>query len=190
MPDPQLHAESAAASPETLIALVAAGSRAAFETLYRNTSRQLFGICLRVLVDRAEAEDALQEVYTIVWRRAAQFDSTRASALGWLAMIARSKSIDRLRGQRGRGRMTPLDLADHAEDPAALGEQDAQVAVHRGRLDECMRELDARRRLLIRAAFFEGSTYGELAQRIGAPLGTVKSWIRRGLMQLRTCLER
>ena len=187
---PDLDADSAAASPETLIAHVAAGSRAAFETLYRSTSRQLFGICLRVLADRSEAEDALQEVYTIVWRKAAQFDSTRASALGWLAMIARSKSIDRLRGRPGRGRMTPLDLAEHAEDPGALGQQDALVAINRLRLDECMRELDARRRMLIHAAFFDGSTYGELAQRLGAPLGTVKSWIRRGLMQLRTCLER
>jgi RNA polymerase sigma-70 factor (ECF subfamily) len=187
MPEPQ--ADAATASPETLIAHVAAGSRAAFETLYRSTSRQLFGICLRVLADRSEAEDALQEVYTIVWRKAAQFDSTRASALGWLAMIARSKSIDRLRGRPGRGRMTSLDLADHAEDPGTDG-QDAQVVINRLRLDECMRELDARRRMLIHAAFFDGSTYGELAQRIGAPLGTVKSWIRRGLMQLRTCLER
>ena len=91
-----------AGSPEALLAQVALSNRAAFETLYRDTSSRLFGICLRVLNERAEAEEVLQEVYTSVWRKAGQFDATRASAMSWLSMMARNKSIDRLRALPAR----------------------------------------------------------------------------------------
>src|SRR5580658_179603 len=90
-------AATSAATLEALLAQVALGNRAAFEALYRGTANRLFGICLRVLAQRAEAEDALQEVYTTVWRKAAQFDPAKATATAWLAMIARNKAIDRLR---------------------------------------------------------------------------------------------
>src|ERR1700683_3896264 len=90
-------AEMNAMSLESLLARVAIGDRAAFDALYRGTANRLFGICLRVLTQRSEAEDALQDVYTAVWRKAAQFDATRATAAAWLAMIARNKAIDRLR---------------------------------------------------------------------------------------------
>src|SRR5580692_12871651 len=97
--------ETNATSLEALLAQVALGNRAAFEALYRGTSNRLFGICLRVLTQRSEAEDALQDVYTAVWRKAGQFDPSTASANAWLAMIARNKAIDRLRAmpsQQGR----------------------------------------------------------------------------------------
>ncbi|HUA24983.1 MAG TPA: sigma-70 family RNA polymerase sigma factor [Steroidobacteraceae bacterium] len=178
------------ASLETLLADVVLGSRQAFETLYHQTSRQLFAICLRVLTQRAEAEDVLQEVFATVWRKAAQFDAGRASAMAWLAMIARNKSIDRLRSFPSARGVAPLEVAEQIEDPNASPPRDAQAAADRARLELCMRELETRRRSLIRAAFFDGSTYEELAGRIGAPLGSVKSWIRRGLLQLRECLER
>src|ERR1035438_10513908 len=91
--------ETNASSLEALLAQVAMGIRPAFDALYRSTSNRLFGICLRVLMQRTEAEDALQDVYTAVWRKAAQFDPTKASATSWLAMIARNKAIDRLRSR-------------------------------------------------------------------------------------------
>ena len=182
-------AETSAATPEALLAQVALGNRAAFEALYRGTANRLFGICLRVLTQRSEAEDALQEVYTTVWRKAAQFDPEKASATAWLAMIARNKAIDRIRSQPHARKFEPMELADEIPDPAASPQRDAQAAGERERLDECMKRLDDRRRSLIRAAFFDGSTYEELAARVGSPLGTVKSWIRRGLLQLRECLE-
>src|SRR3569833_3697332 len=97
---------------EALLSQVALGNREAFETLYRGTSGQLFGICLRVLAERSEAEDALQDVFTTVWRKAAHFDSSRASAATWLAMIARSKAIDRLRALPARQSQTSLKLTE------------------------------------------------------------------------------
>ena len=109
--------------------------------------------------------------------------------MSWLGMIARNKAIDRIRSQPQARKFEPLSLTEEIADPIASPQQDAQSAAERERLGECLKRLDARRRSLIRAAFFDGSTYEELAARIGSPLGTVKSWIRRGLLQLRECLE-
>lgn len=174
-----------------LLVAVGRGDAAAFERLYRETSAKLFGVCLRLVPDRAEAEDVLQEVYATVWRKASQFDAGRASAITWLAMIARNKAIDRLRASPSPSRRAPIELGDDVADDASPSPQAAAESLDEGeRLHRCLEELDTRRRSLIRIAFFEGSTYEELAQRVGSPLGSVKSWIRRGLMQLRACLER
>ena len=172
-----------------LLVEIADGSRNAFESLYRATSSKLFSVCLRVVSDRAEAEDVLQEVFTTIWHKAHQFDPSRASPIAWLAMIARNKAIDRVRAQPARGTLAPIEFADDIADTGASPMQIAVSADERERLEACMGQLDARRQSLIRAAFFDGSTYEELAQRIASPLGTVKSWIRRGLLQLRGCLE-
>jgi RNA polymerase sigma-70 factor (ECF subfamily) len=174
---------------DKLLKDIALGSRQAFETVYRDSSPQLFAICLRIVQQRSEAEDVLQEVFATVWRKASQYDVERAAAMSWLAMIARNKSIDRIRSQPPARKSEPLDMAEEIADPTASPQLDAQASAERERLDECLKRLDTRRRSLIRAAFFDGSTYEELAVRIGSPLGTVKSWIRRGLLQLRECLE-
>lgn len=186
---PEQRTQPAVEGIEHLLADVAAGSQPAFEALYRGTSRRLFGICLRLLPDRGEAEDVLQEVYATVWRKAAQFDADRASAMAWLAMIARNKSIDRLRAIPA-ARRAPIEVDETIADEGPSPLHEADAAGERARLAWCMEQLDRRRRTLIRTAFFEGATYEELASRIGSPLGTVKSWIRRGLQQLRACLER
>jgi RNA polymerase sigma-70 factor (ECF subfamily) len=172
------------------LARVALGDRQAFEAVYRETSGRLFAICLRVLADRAEAEDVLQEVFTTVWHKAGQFDASRASATTWLGMIARNRAIDRLRAAPASQRHAPIELAEEIVDAAATPAIAAEATDDRNRLGECLGKLDARRRSLIRVAFFEGATYEELAARVGSPLGSVKSWIRRGLLQLRECLER
>ena len=180
--------ETNATSPEALLAHVALGNREAFEALYRGTADRLFAICLRVLTERSEAEDALQDAFTTVWRKAAQFDATRASAMAWLAMIARNKAIDRLRSTPLRQARASIELARDVEDPGASPPLQAQAAADRVRLEHCLERLEPRRRSLIRAAFFDGLTYEELAAKIQAPLGSTKSWIRRGLLQLRECL--
>ena len=188
MPD----SNSAAPSPtdlEALLAQVALGNRAAFGTLYRSTCDRLFGICVRVLNERAEAEEALQEVFTSVWRKAAQFDPGKASALSWLGMMARNKAIDRLRARPERNTLTTLDLAAELSDPAASPLDQTEALAEAQRLKRCLDDLEPQRRSLIRDAFFGGLTYEELARRAQAPLGSVKSWIRRGLAQLRACLE-
>jgi RNA polymerase sigma-70 factor (ECF subfamily) len=163
-------------------------SQPAFAELYQRTCSNLNGVCLRLLRDRGEAEDVLQEIYTTVWRRAESFDATKGGAMTWLTALARNKAIDRLR-QR------PSELLD---DPAALEEaidQEATpaVAAETGedyrRLQECLNELEPQKRDSVRAAFFTGVTYNQLAERCKVPLGTMKSWIRRSLLQLRTCLD-
>ncbi|KTS92635.1 hypothetical protein NS201_07990 [Pseudomonas oryzihabitans] len=160
------------------------GNRLAFETLYRVTSARLFGICLRYLNNRAEAEEVLQEVYIAVWLKAKTFDPTLSGAMTWLATIARHKAIDRRRAQH---RHEPLDSLD--EWPAQESVAEAFEA-HRQRrqIDRCLETLGQDQQTYIRVAFFEGYSYAELAARHSIALGTMKSWIRRGLLQLRACL--
>ena len=168
---------------------VAAGDRAALQIVYQRTSAKLFGICLRILGDRMEAEDALQEVYVSLWRGAGSYDPARSSPITWLATFARNRAIDRLRSSSRARNTDDLDKAAGISDdrPGALelmeGEQERQ------RLFRCMEQLDERQRGAIRSAFFGGLTYAQLAERAGSPLGTMKSWIRRGLAQLKGCLE-
>lgn len=165
------------------------GDQRAFDSLYQATSSMLLGVCMRVLGDRGEAEDVLQEVYVTVWRKAVQFDSTRARASTWMGTIARNRCIDRLRSQPASALRAPIEALDFAEDPSPSPAAHAESSMERAQLDDCIEQLEPKRQVLIRTAFFEGATYEELSARSGSPLGSVKSWIRRGLLQLRTCLE-
>ncbi len=160
----------------------------AFAELYRRTSSKLFGVCLRMLRDRGEAEEVLQETYATVWRRASSFDAARASAITWLVTLSRNKAIDRLRQHREERMDDPsrLDaLVDDQPGPAA----DAESGQEYQRLEQCLDELEPHQQSSVREAFFTGATYNELATRCKVPLGTMKSWIRRSLMQLRSCLD-
>lgn len=161
--------------------------RDAFAELYRMTSARVFGVILRMVRDRAEAEDLLQDVFVSVWRRASAFDPARGSAMTWLITLARNRTIDRLREHRETALDEPDALAIPSEDPtpAAL----AEASQERQRLEECMRRLEPQQRGVVREAFFSGASYSELAGRLSVPLGTMKSWIRRSLMQLKVCLE-
>lgn len=187
---PQHDATATATEPglDVWLAQVADGNQRAFESLYRASASRLLGVCIRVLNDREEAEDALQDVYVRIWRKAAQFDPARAAATTWLATIARNTAIDRLRA-RPQHQLAPVELIEAMPDDGETPLESTERAGDRSRLDTCFETLEPRRRRLIRAAFFDGATYEELAQRVGSPLGSVKSWIRRGLLQLRTCLE-
>jgi RNA polymerase sigma-70 factor (ECF subfamily) len=171
-----------------LIGAVAAGDRAAFRAVYERTSAKLYGICLRLLGSEAEAEDVLQEAYVTVWRNARRFDSAKASAITWLAVIARNKAIDRLR--RRRPVADGLEAAAEVPDEGPLATAVIEQKDDARRLAHCLDELDERARAMIRAAFLDGASYPELAEREGVPLGTMKSWIRRGLTRLKGCLER
>jgi len=171
-----------------LLAGTAARDANAFAELYRRTSARLFGIALRMLSDRGEAEDVLQEVFTAVWRRAEVFDPALAGAMTWLVALTRNRAIDRLRQRRESVPDGALDLdrfADERPGPAAQ----AEAGLEYRRLQGCLDELDPNHGRSVREAFFSGATYNELAQRCRVPLGTMKSWIRRALIQLRACLE-
>jgi RNA polymerase sigma-70 factor (ECF subfamily) len=180
---------AAADALSPLMPRIAAGDRSALRQLYDATSAKLFGVCLRILSDREEAEDVLQEVYVTVWRRADRFDAGRASVMTWVSTIARNRAIDRLRARGPLARAEPVEDLEIADDQPGA-EALLSAADDAGRLHACLSELDERTKSVIRTAFFEGVTYEALAQRMGAPLGTVKSWIRRGLAKLRGCLER
>ncbi len=174
----------------TAIAQTAAGDRAALQTVYRLTSAKLFGVCLRILSDRAESEDVLQEVYLTVWNKAGVFDPGRASPMSWLIAIARNKAIDRLRAGRIGRRMDPIDAATEVPDAAPSAETVLQSGEENRRLHACLAGLERREQAALRGAFFDGNTYEDLAQRMGVPLGTMKSWIRRAMQKLKACLER
>lgn len=167
---------------------VARGDRDALAVLYRRTSAKLHGICLRLLGSEAEAEEVLQEVYVTVWQKAQGFDEAKASPITWLAVLARNKAIDRLRVRRvSTGTIDEAgDVADESPSAFDLVERDQDSQ----RLRHCLEELEEKQQSMIRAAFLDGATYPELAEREAVPLGTMKSWIRRGLLRLRGCLER
>lgn len=169
------------------LAGTAAEDRAAFRELYRLTSAKLFGICVRICGDRQAAEDVLHDVYLIVWRRAAGFDPGRGHPLAWLATIARNKAIDWRRSKGVAGAVTFDDVP--LADPATAADEGLIEAETVRRLHACLEELEERQREAIRTAFFGGLVYAELAAQLAVPLGTVKSWIRRGLLRLRDCLD-
>ncbi|WP_269713307.1 sigma-70 family RNA polymerase sigma factor [Caulobacter sp. NIBR2454] len=182
------HQDEQRAELSRALVRTATGDRRALEEVYNRTSAKLFGVCLRILSDRSEAEDVLQEVYLTVWRKADQFDPDRASPITWLSTLARNRAIDRLRSS-GRREARPLDEATEIADeqPSAFdglsSTQDAQL------LNRCMDQLEDKHRAAVRTAFFDGLTYDELARAASVPLGTMKGWIRRSLMKLRVCLE-
>lgn len=169
---------------------MARGDRSALEEVYRLTNVKLFGICYRILEDRKEAEDALQDVYISLWRNAARYDASRASPIAWLATFARNRAVDRLRTGKVRRGAVPVDHAAELpdENPAAdamLIDAEREAHVH-----ACLEALGEPQRGAIRTAFLDGRTYAEIAQAQDVPLGTMKSWIRRGLARLKACMER
>jgi RNA polymerase sigma-70 factor (ECF subfamily) len=171
-----------------LMGRIAEGDRDALRRLYDATSPKLLGVCLRILSDRDEAEDVLQEVYVTIWRRADRFEAARASVMTWISTIARNRAIDRLRARGPLAWAEPVEELEIADDSVPADDRLAARDDAR-RLEGCLGELDPRTQSVIRTAFFEGVTYEALAQRMGAPLGTMKSWIRRGLARLKGCLE-
>jgi RNA polymerase sigma-70 factor (ECF subfamily) len=166
---------------------VARGDERALKQLYQLTSAKLFGICLCVLKERNEAEDALQDVFVSIWKRASTFDSTRASPITWLATIARNRAIDRLRSNRSRN-FVAVDEASEVADDRPDGFASAAEIQERDRLHRCLEGLQGPQQNAIRSAFYDGLAYSHLAERDGVPEGTMKSWIRRGLTQLKGCL--
>ncbi|WP_226896184.1 MULTISPECIES: sigma-70 family RNA polymerase sigma factor [Sphingosinicellaceae] len=167
---------------------IGAGDRNALKMLYEATSAKLFGVILRILLERGEAEDVLQEVYITVWRKAAEFDATRASPITWMVTIARNRAIDRLRA-RGSRPTTTLDDAAEVRDTAPGA--DVVIDAHNDakRVNAALATLDPKHAAIIRSAYFEGLTYEAMSDREGVPIGTLKSWVRRGLMRMRTALE-
>lgn len=165
----------------------AGGDQTALEEIYRRTSAKLFGVILRILRDRSEAEEVLQEVYVTVWRRAAAYEPAKGSVLTWLAAIARNRAIDRLRQRKASG--APIEDAVMLPDPSPAAADLLEADDRYRKLAACLEGLEPRTAAVIRQAFFDGFTYEALAKQSNTPLGTMKSRIRRGLMALRGCMD-
>ena len=175
---------------ENWIAKMALGNRGSFELPYDATSAKLFGITLRVLKDRAEAEDTLQDAYVKIWRNAGKYQVNGLSPMSWLITIARNAAIDRLR-KRGSGEVNGAPalmeaVADSAPGLADIVEQRSEME----KLSFCLSELDGGHSEAVRGAYLDGKTYAELAQEADVPLNTMRTWLRRSLIKLRECLTR
>lgn len=169
------------------LARVALGDRKAFRSLYDATNRKLFAVCLRMLQDRADAEEALQEVYVKIWKNAGRYRSDVARPMTWLIAIARNHALDLLR--RRRQASEELEEADEIADPRS-GPEDVAVNASEGRrIEDCMQLLEDDRAQAVRSAYVEGLSYLELAGRHGVPLNTMRTWLRRSLLKLRECLD-
>jgi RNA polymerase sigma-70 factor (ECF subfamily) len=172
-----------------LIQRTALKDRAAFDQLYARTAAKLFGVCLRILNDRSEAEDALQDVFIKIWRKADSYAVSELSPITWLVAVARHQAIDRIR--RRKPRTAELDDAiDVADERQPDPEATAIATGETQRLADCLGELEAGRAAAVRGAYLDGLGYAELAQRHDVPLNTMRTWLRRSLMKLKDCLRR
>jgi len=166
---------------------VAGGDRDALRQVYDATSAKLFGTVLRIVGDRDVAQDLLQDIYLKVWRRAGRFDAAIASPITWLCVIARNTAIDHTR--RAAGPIGAVGTLPEVADDAPRADEFLCTEEDHEALRRCMEELQPDQRRSIRLAFFDGLTHSQLAERVGVPLGTMKSWIRRGLHGLKGCLD-
>jgi len=172
--------------------LLAASRRAdrdAFAELYTLTSSRLFAVALRLMRRRDSAEDVLQEAFVLIWRKADSYRPERGGPLQWMATIVRNCAIDRLRAQARE----PRDFADWEDGVEALVDPasgDQALPFHLAQtLRTCLEHLQDSQRTAILLAYYYGLTHDELAAKMNSPLGTIKSWVRRGLLQLKDCLE-
>lgn len=181
--------DRARARLKALMTRLKRGDRSVFPAIYEATRVKLFGICLRILRDRSEAEDALQDTYANLLRSAGRYDPERASPISWLATLARNRAVDRARKGGVRSNAAPVDEAAQLPDDIPLAEDQLIDAERDERIHDCIETLSESQGAPIREAFFGGRTYDEIAQEAGVPPGTMRSRIRRGLQRLRDCLE-
>jgi RNA polymerase sigma-70 factor, ECF subfamily len=175
-----------------LLARVALRDAGAFERLYQATSAHLLGVAYRICNNRDRAEELLQEAFVNVWHGAGSYNAAIAAPMTWLINIVRNKTIDAIRSHANeRASTQPLDdqalavAADASQEPHHLFDE----ALLRSRIAACMVELSAAQRQALALAYYRGMVHTEIATVLGAPLGTAKAWVRRGLDKLKSCLE-
>jgi len=181
-------ARPSAPSLSSLMQRIAAQDRAAFSALYVATSAKLYGVILRILRRHDIADEILQEVYVQIWERAAYYDAAKGAPITWMVAIARNRALDEVR------RKKPLSIED-APEVMRMADQEEhpldRVAKRQelARLTQCLDALDSNRRDLVLLAYREGMSREALGQRFARPPATIKSWLRRSLLQLRDCLD-
>jgi RNA polymerase sigma-70 factor (ECF subfamily) len=169
---------------DDLLAAVAGQDRDALAELYRRTSAKLYAVALRILGDPSKTDDAVHDVFVRVWRSAGSYDASRGRPITWLATMARNIAIDLRRREtaRGAGRFAEIELDEIVDREDAISSE--QLAA----LRICLERLDPAQRQLIIAAYLNGDSREELAERTARPVGTIKSWLHRSLAVLRACL--
>lgn len=183
-------AQSTADFDEQLLGLLdrcAAADSSALQRLYELSSPLLFACLTRILRRRALAEEALQDVFVSIWQRAGQFRAARGHPMAWMMSIARYRAIDLLRHERTAPMLVP-ELPESALEDDTKDDAAAWMPAS-GLLERCLALLTDRQRHCLELAFVTGSSHEDISRLTGSPLGTVKSWIRRGLQSLRQCLE-
>lgn len=177
---------------ERALQACAQGQRDAFKHLYDQEARWLLGVAVRIVQDRQLAEDVLQESFVQIWTKASQFDPVLGSARGWIYTIVRNRCLSEVRRPGFTRKVEVVDI-DEINDQQAMMSGDGRLSGHDQTtamaLARCLEQLDQERRACIEAAYLDGYTQAELATRFDKPLGTIKSWIRRGLLTLRECLK-
>ena len=177
-----------------LMARVALGDQPAFAQLYQETSAHLYGVAVRILKDGAAAEEVLQEAFVNVWHHAGSYEAAKSQPTTWLAAIVRNRCLDQLRRREldtvtmttddDDGKEFDLPSGDPSPVEMLLAGAEAQS------VRDCVDGLDAGQKQAIALAFYQGLSHAELADHMRQPLGTVKSWVRRGLERLKACLDR
>lgn len=170
-----------------LLAQCSLGNRQAFETLYRSVSPRLHGIALRFMGRQDLAEEVLQESFVRIWFNASRYEAHLSAPLTWMINITRNLAIDQLRKHREQPLSDGQQDAITDESPSAHELLDSEREAHA--LNRCLDSLEGMQRQSITVAYFQGLSCSELADHLAAPLGSVKSWIRRGMERLRRCLE-
>ena len=195
MPDnPRMTASSPDAELMALIDRVGRRDEAALRQLYDRTAPKLLGLAMRVVRQREWAEDALQETFLQIWRSAPDYRASLSPPMAWMGLIVRSRALDLLRRRTAdRAQLTQeFDevLADTLESDAANPMDTADASEQAWALHQCLAQLEGKQREVVSLAYLRDLSHGELAEQLKLPLGTVKTWIRRGLEKLRTCMGR
>ncbi len=175
------------ASLDEALRRCAAGDKAALRAIYDLEAPRMLGVAIRLLRRRALAEEAVHDTFVQVWQRASTFDASRGDARSWLYAVLRNRALNILRGETRTDLVEdfePMGLVSDDESPEALTLRLSDA----GALKRCLERLEPARKQAILLAYVHGLSHGELAGRLGVPLGTMKSWIRRSLLALRECM--
>ena len=184
-------ADAASFDHEAALVACAQGDRQALHRIYQHESRRLLGVALRIVRDHALAEDVLHDAFMNVWTKAASFDATRGSGRGWIHTLVRNQalSVVRTSGREVSADQEAIEAleADAVANAAPMAEA-FEISADIGRLDECLHRLDVAKRNSIMLAYLDGCSHSEIAAKLNAPLGSVKAWIKRGLLSVRECM--
>ena len=174
---------------QTWLSGCARGHHPSLKKLYQRTSANLFAVALRILNDRQQAEDCLQQAYLKIWQNAGRYDHSKARPMTWMNTIVRNQALDMLRRRRVVNVSDSDEQAPELVDESPSQEEQVFRMQSGGQIHHCLETLSGQQRQCIELAYFEGMTHQELSEQLRAPLGSVKTWIRRGLLRLKECLN-